>query len=340
MAVSFAGIFPSDATEGNVEKLFVHDDLRRTMTEFGRYTVHEYKRGVDHEAELTALLRETDVALTAWHSPRLPLGILRDSPRRLKYVCNISGTIQAWIPKEYLEAGIFVTNWGDGPMWYLAEGDLALILACTREMPRLRRHMLEQPTWVYPYASPLPTLRRKTMGFVGLGAVGRLLLGLLPPFDVKVIAFDPYVPELPQGVARCRTLEDLFEQSDVVTLQCGLTKETTGLIGRDLLNRLKPHAIFINTARGKIVREKELIEFLRARPDVFAGLDVFEQEPLPKDSPLLQLDNVICYPHSICAGGEAMYTDASSYAAANIRAFCTGKPLAALIPPEKYDLMT
>ncbi len=108
-----------------------------------------------------------------------------------------------------------------------------------------------------------------------------------------------------------------------------MTKETTGLvIGRDLLNRLKPHAIFINTARGKIVREKELIEFLRARPDVFAGLDVFEQEPLPKDSPLLQLDNVICYPHSICEVGEAMYADASSYAAANIRAFCTGKPLA------------
>ncbi len=64
-------------------------------------------------------------------------------------------------------------------MWYLAEGNLALILACTREMPRLRRHMLEQPTWVYHYASPLPTLRRKTMGFMGFGAVGRLLLGLL-----------------------------------------------------------------------------------------------------------------------------------------------------------------
>ena len=55
-----------------------------------------------------------------------------------------------------------MTNWGDGPMWYLAEGNLALILACTREMPRLRRHMLEQPTWLYNYASPFPTLRRKT----------------------------------------------------------------------------------------------------------------------------------------------------------------------------------
>ena len=336
MAIRFAGIFSS----GNMEKLFVRDDLRRAMAEFGRYTAHAYETGVDHEAELTALLRETDVALTAWSSPRLPLGILRDTPRRLKYVCNVSGSIQGWVPKEYLEAGVLATNWGDGTMWYLAEGNLALILACTREMPRLRRHMLEQPTWAYKYASPFPTLRRKVVGFMGFGAVARLLLGLMAPFEVKAIAFDPYIPALPEGVARCRTIEELFEKADVLTLQCGLTKETTGLIGRELMDRLKPNAIFINTARGKVVREKELSEFLRARPDVFAGLDVFEQEPLSKDSPLLRLDNAICYPHSICEVGEAMFAEASSYAAANIRAFCTGKPLAALIPAEKYDRMT
>ena len=154
------------------------------------------------------------MALTAWSSPRLPLDILRDKPRRLKYVCNVSGGLKGWIPREYIEAGILVTNWGDGPMWYLAEGNLTLILACTREMPRLRRHMLEQPTWLYNYASPYPTLRRKTVGFMGFGAVGRLLLGLLAPFEVKAIAYDPYVAALPEPVARCGTLEELFEQSE------------------------------------------------------------------------------------------------------------------------------
>lgn len=335
MKMRFSGIMPR-----GIEKLFVRDDLRRVMAEFGGYAAHAVEGEGDHSAELTALLRETDVALTAWSSPRLPLDILRDQPRRLKYVCNISGGIKGWIPKEYIEARILVTNWGDGPMWYLAEGNLALILACTREMPRLRRHMLEQPTWLYNYASPYPTLRRKTVGFMGFGAVGRLLLGLLAPFEVKAIAYDPYVAALPEPVARCRTLEELFGQSNVLTIQCGLTEETTGLVSRALLDRLKPHSIFINTARGKIVREKELIEFLRARPDVFAGLDVFEQEPLPKDSPLLRMDNVICYPHSICEVGEVMFAESSSYAAANIRAFCTGKPVVAQIPAEKYDRMT
>jgi D-3-phosphoglycerate dehydrogenase len=336
MEMRFRGLMPP-----GIEKLFVRDDLRRTMAEFGTYTAHPFEGGRDYTEELIPLLRETDVALTAWSSPRLPLEVLRDKPRRLKYVCNISGGLRGWIPKEYIEAGILVTNWGDGPMWYLAEGNLALILACTREMPRLRRHMLEQPTWLYKYTSPFPTLRRKTLGFVGFGAVAGLLLGLIAPsFQVKALAYDPYIAELPAGVARCRTLEELFEQADVVTVQCGLTEETTGMIGRALLERLKPNAIFINTARGKVVREKELIEFLRARPDVFAGLDVFEQEPLPKDSPLLQMDNVICYPHSICEVGEAMFAESSRYAAANIRAFCTGKPVVAQILAERYDRMT
>ncbi|MGO8703094.1 MAG: NAD(P)-dependent oxidoreductase [Candidatus Brocadiia bacterium] len=335
MKMRFSGIMPQ-----GIEKLFVRDDLRSVMAEFGSYTAHAFDGGADHTAELIPLLRETDVALTAWSSPRLPLDILRDKPRRLKYVCNVSGGLKGWIPREYIEAGILVTNWGDGPMWYLAEGNLTLILACTREMPRLRRHMLEQPTWLYNYASPYPTLRRKTVGFMGFGAVGRLLLGLLAPFEVKAIAYDPYVAALPEPVARCGTLEELFEQSDVLTIQAGLTEETTGLVGRALLDRLKRNAIFINTARGKIVREKELIEFLRARPDVFAGLDVFEQEPTPKDSPLLQMDNVICYPHSICEVGEAMFAESASYAAANIRAFCTGKPVVAQITAEKYGRMT
>jgi phosphoglycerate dehydrogenase-like enzyme len=114
-------------------------------------------------------------ALLGWGA--IQYATVRDAPRRLKYVCNVSGGLRGWIPKEYIEAGILVTNWGDGPMWYLAEGNLTLILACTREMPRLRRHMLEQPTWLYKFASPAATLRRKTLGFVGFGAIGRLLLG-------------------------------------------------------------------------------------------------------------------------------------------------------------------
>jgi hypothetical protein len=85
--------------------------------------------------------------------------------------------------------------------------------------------------------------------------------------------------------------------------------------------------------------EAELLDAL-AGTDVFAGLDVYESEPLPADSPLNALDNAICYPHSVGGGGDEMYLAASAFAAANIRAFALGRPLAALIAPAQYDRMT
>jgi phosphoglycerate dehydrogenase-like enzyme len=333
----FAGIFANP----RVAAQFVRQELRRAMAEFGEYQEHILPpAGNSAPSELAGILRHADVALTAWGSPPLPLELLRDPARRLKYVCNLTGSVRAWVPRQYIEAGIAVTNWGDGPMWYLAEGNLALMLACVREMPRLRRHMLEQPTWGYKYAAPSATFRRKVVGFVGMGAIGRMLLDLLKPFEIRALCYDPYAPALPEGVERCATLNELFARSRVVTLQCGLTPETTGMIGREQLDLLPPHAIFINTARGKIVREAELVEFLRRRPDVFAGLDVFEKEPLPKDSPLLQMDNVICYPHSVGSAGEDVYDAADEFAAANLRAFCRGLPLRGAVSAAAYDRMT
>ena len=327
----------------SVEKLFVGNDLKAAMAEFGPC---EYRRWDSYapppQDHVLEALAATDVLLTGWNTPRLPLSYLDRPDRRLRYICNVTGSIKSHIPKEYLLRGVVVTNWGDGPMWYLAEGNLALILACTREMPRVRRHMLERPQWNYPFSAPSPTLRRKKVGFVGFGAIAGMLVGLMKPFDCSILVYDPYVDQagLPPGVTPVGTLEELFSQADVITVQCGLSDETTGMIHRRLLELLKPHAIFINTARGKIVVETDLIAFLRQRPDVFAGLDVYEVEPLPKDSPLPQMENVICYPHSVGAGGEDMYREGSAFAAANIRAFGTHRPLQAVIGPEKYDRIT
>lgn len=323
------------------EKKFIQEDLREAMAACGTYEHHDWNS--DHppaEEDLLRVLEQTDVLFTGWGTPFLPLRLLQQPVRRLRYICHLTGGMRPNIPREYLESDLLVTNWGDGPMWYLAEGNLALMLACSREMPRLPRHMRDQPRWTYPFQNPAPTLRRKTVGFLGFGAIGRILRDLLAPFEVKPLIFDPYLAEVPDGCERAISLEDLFSRADILTIQAGLTKETEKLVNRALLDRLKPHAIFINTARGKIVNEADLIAFLRDRPDVWAGLDVFEVEPLPKDSPLLQMDHVICYPHSVCAGGEDMYRAASEFAAANIHAYAAGQPLKALITTALYDRMT
>ena len=322
------------------EEHWVRADLRAVVERFGTYERFPVAPGTPTDpAALTAALAAADVAFSGWPTPLLPVALL-ERPRQLRYICHLTGTIRHCIPKAYLEAGITVTNWGDGPMWYLAEGNMMLILALTREVQRLPRHMRERPQWTYPYAMPSPTLRRKTVGFVGYGAVARMLVELMRPFDVKVLAFDPFLEEWPAGIERAATMDDVFARADVVSIQCGLTDQTRGMIGAAQFKLLKPNAIFINTARGKIVREAEMAAFLRERRDVLAGLDVFEQEPLPTDSPLLGLDNVICYPHSVGGGGEACECDGSAYAARNVEAFCTGAPLKAVLTARKYDLIT
>ena len=323
------------------ERKFVRDDLRAAIRRCGTY--RHYDWNTDHpppEADLWDALRDTDVLLTGWGTPPLPPHFPKEPGRRLCYICNLTGSIRPFVPRTYLDAGIAVTNWGDGPMWYLAEGNLALMLACSREMSRVSEHMRRQPQWVFPYRSPRPTLRNKTVGFLGFGAVARTLLGLLAPLECRCLVWDPYVDALPPGVERASSIEDLFDRADVLTIQCGLCEETTGLVDRRLLDRLGPHAIFINTARGKIVVESDLVAFLKDRPDVFAGLDVYETEPLPRDSPLLRLDNAICYPHSVGGGGDDMYRLASAFAGDNIRRFCDGQPLKAQIRPAAYDRMT
>ncbi len=323
------------------ERHFVQQPVHDAMAAFGTYRHYNWNSDTPPPvADMLAALADTDVLLTGWGTPPLPLALLDNPDRRLRYVCNLTGGMRPFLPRAYLEAGITVTNWGDGPMWYLAEGTLALMLACSREMSRVAAHMRTQPQWTFPFRSPRPTLRRKTVGFLGFGAIARILHGLLGPLECRALIYDPYQETLPQGCRRAETLEALFDEAEVLVIFCGLTPETTGLVHRGLLDRLKPHSIFINTARGRIIVEEDLIAFLRARPDVSAGLDVFAREPLPKDSPLLDLDNVIAYPHSVGGGGEDMYRTAAEYAADNLRAFCEGRPLKAVVTPAAYDRMT
>ena len=325
----------------NVVDRFILDGVRATLAECGDYEDRLFHvEGKPSDAEYIDILAQTDVALIGWGTPRLPLGLLEHRPIRLRYVCNFTGAIRKLVPRQYLEAGIIVTNWGEEMMWYLAEANLMMILALTREITKIRRHMQEGPQWHYDFAAPSPTLRRKTVALVGIGGTGRLLLDLLAPFDCRLMAYDPYVENLPPGVEHCTSLEALFDDADVVTVLCGLSEETEGLIGRELLDRLGPNAIFINTARGKIVRESELVDFLTDRPDVFAGLDVFEQEPLAADSPLPRMDNVLCYPHCVVGGGDDMDCEIARHAADNIRTFCAGGDPAGVITPEIYDHMT
>jgi glyoxylate reductase len=185
-----------------------------------------------------------------------------------------------------------------------AEHTLALLLACARRLPDAER-LLREGRWTQYQSMALlgDRLAGRTAGIVGLGSVGRRLARYLLAMDMRVLYTDRQrLPEQEETLGvEWRTAEDLFAESDVIALTLTLTASSRGLVGRRLLERVKPGSILVNTSRGQVVDEAALVEALREHRLAGAALDVFETEPpMPGGGPrreLLDFDNVILTPH-------------------------------------------
>jgi phosphoglycerate dehydrogenase-like enzyme len=183
----------------------------------------------------------------------------------------------------------------------VAEAIMALLLALTRHL-LIKDRLVRSGHWNDKTSYPGLGLTGRTLGSVGVGNIGAELFRLLQPFDLgRLLATDPYVSATQataMGVEMV-DLETLLAESDFVCINCPLTPETFHLIGEPQLRWMKPTAFLINTARGPIIDQAALTSALQEGWIAGAGLDVFEQEPLPPDDPLTQLDNVILSPHAI-----------------------------------------
>jgi len=181
----------------------------------------------------------------------------------------------------------------------VAEHALGFMLALAKKIA-LADRMIRRDVIQDRAALRSSELLGKTLGVVGVGQIGGRLIELCAPFRMEVLAYDPYLTdeEAHRRGAEKVDLEDLLERSDFVQLNCPLTPQTEGLIGREQFARMKPTAFFITTARGPVHDETALYDALVSGQIAGAGIDVFHDEPPDPSHPLLTLDNVIASPHT------------------------------------------
>lgn len=257
---------------------------------------YEY-RDVD-APDLDAILETADVVLVGggqWSAAR----ISRLS-RGVKLISCTVGLDHIDVQAAH-DAGITVVNMPDLCTDEVADHTMALILACIRKVALLN-NQVHGGIWDRTLLEPMPRLRGKTLGLYGFGRIGRAVAERARGFGMEIVATDPYVDQQVAAESGVPLVEmgRLCAVADIVSIHTPLTPQTKHAFGRPQLRALKPTAYIVNTSRGSIIDESELIAALQERRLAGAGLDVLESEPPDINSPLRTLANVVLTPH---AGG-------------------------------------
>ncbi|KDQ63503.1 hypothetical protein JAAARDRAFT_119183 [Jaapia argillacea MUCL 33604] len=288
-------------------------------------TIDVFTDTLTDESDLVSRLRPYHIICAMRERTKFQRSLLDQLPN-LKLIAT-TGLRNAGIDVEYARKKVVVVSGTSGKGNVTLEHIWALILATARfvaiDDANVKRHNTQWQTNV-----PIG-LSGKTIGLVGLGRLGVQTAKIAKAFDMKVIGWSPnFTPEraAKAGVDFVETKEDLFRQSDIVSLHLVLSDRTFHLITASELALMKPTAIFINTSRGPLVDEAALIDVLREKRIAGAGLDVFDVEPLPLDHPIRDLENVTLTPHTGYVSDsnyEAFWTETVE----NIAGFLRGHPL-------------
>ena len=284
-----------------VHRIAVLDDYQSVAADFCDWStlpepadVVEFHDTVDGEDALVARLEPFDVVVAMRERTAFPRGVLERLPN-LKLLVTTGRRNKSIDVGAAHERGITVCGTGILPNG-TAELTWGLILAVTRHIPQ-EDASIRAGGWQQSIGGDLSGAR---LGVVGLGGQGTQVARIGQAFDMDVVAWSQNLTDeraAEHGVRRVDR-EELFATSDVVTVHLLWSKRTRGLIGADDFARMKPTAVFVNTSRGPIVQTQALVDALQSGRIGGAGLDVYDQEPLPADSPLRQLPRTVLTPTS------------------------------------------
>ena len=285
------------------------------------------------------LLAETEVILSGWGAPQLTAEVLALMPR-LKVVFYGAGSIRALMTTEAWDRGIRVTSSYAANAIPVADFTLAQIILCLKSAYAYARAVKELRHYPERNSIPLAGTYRSTIGLVSMGMIGRMVVQRLSMLDVNIVAYDPFVSaeEAAELGVEMVSLEEVFQRADVVSLHTPWLKETERMVNGKLLRSMKHGAAFINTSRGAVVHEAEMIEVLQQRPDIQVVLDVTYPEPPVKGSPFYTLPNVVLTPH-IAGSMRLECARMGASVLADVEHYLAGKPLQWEISRERAAIM-
>jgi D-3-phosphoglycerate dehydrogenase / 2-oxoglutarate reductase len=279
-------------------------DLQRKVINAAGFELSEIQPICKTEDDVIEHCSDADALLVQW----API-----TRRALKSFPHLKGVVRYGIGVNNIDldaAREFNIGVANIPTYCLEEVSnhaLAMMLGLARRIPQDNYRILHGEWGIGPLL-PIPAFSDMTLGLVGFGAIARLVARKARAFGFRIVAFDPYVKDpvfAENGVERA-DFETLLHSADIISLHTPLVPETTHLINQTSIAKMKPGVLLINTSRGPIIKESDLTEALVDGRIVGAGLDVFEEEPLPADSPLRRLSNVILTSHAASVSTRAV----------------------------------
>jgi len=269
-----------------------HGSIEEEKEEFGRMGAELILAQVQEEKDLTRACREADGLLNQY--ALLTRRVLENLPK-CKVVSRYGVGVDSVDLRAATDLGMIVANVPDYCIDEVANQTLSMILALIRKMAFFDQKV-KSGHWDFRLGIPIYRTKGKTLGLIGCGKIGLEVAKRISSFDVKVIAFDPYIEKAPGGI-ELKDFDTVLKESDFIAIHCPLNGSTHHLIGEREFGKMEKKPLLINTSRGPIIDEKALIQALEQGLIAGAGLDVLEKEPPDSKNPLLKMENVILSPH-------------------------------------------
>lgn len=286
------------------DHVFPSVKLEREVLERASLTLQEVKPPCKTEEEVIQRCTEADALIVQW----API-----TRRVLEALPRVRGVVRYGIGVDNIdvrsarELGRMVSNVPNYCQEEVSDHTLAMIISLARRIPQDNNQIVHGGWGIGPYL-PVPAFSDLTLGLIGFGSIAKKVSEKAKPFRFKQIAYDPIAKD--ESFAQLNVnrveLDALLQRADIISLHCPLLPATQHMINSASIAKMKPGVILINTARGPLINEADLINALKGGKLLGAGLDVYEKEPLPVDSPLRSLPNVVLTSHAASVSVRAV----------------------------------